>query len=87
MSTTDLPPLPEPARPRRLRRALLWGALVALLGVAQTLLVQSPRKVVQCDRVRLLCRENGLEMGAGLFPVALRQREITQVGAHADVFR
>ena len=39
MSTTDLPPLPEPARPRRLRRALLWGALVALLGVAQTLLV------------------------------------------------
>ena len=25
--------------PRRLRRALLWGALLALLGVAQTLLV------------------------------------------------
>jgi two-component system sensor histidine kinase DctS len=39
MTTTDLPPLPGPARPRRLRRALLWGALVALLGVAQTLLV------------------------------------------------
>jgi two-component system sensor histidine kinase DctS len=27
------------ARPRRWRRALLWGALLALLGVAQTLLV------------------------------------------------
>jgi two-component system sensor histidine kinase DctS len=27
------------ARPSRLRRALLWGALLALLGVAQTLLV------------------------------------------------
>ncbi|MDO9072587.1 MAG: ATP-binding protein [Rubrivivax sp.] len=39
MTTTDLPPLPGPARPSRLRRALLWGALVALLGVAQTLLV------------------------------------------------
>ncbi|MDT7833875.1 two-component system sensor histidine kinase NtrB [Aquabacterium sp. OR-4] len=32
-----LPPLPVP--PRRARRALLWGALVALLLVAQTLLV------------------------------------------------
>lgn len=39
MTRTDLPPLPGPARPRRLRRALLWGALVALLGVAQSLLV------------------------------------------------
>ncbi|MDP2005929.1 MAG: ATP-binding protein [Rubrivivax sp.] len=39
MTTTDLPSLPGPARPRRLRRALLWGALVALLLVAQTLLV------------------------------------------------
>ena len=39
MTTTDLPTLPGPARPRRLRRALLWGALVALLLVAQTLLV------------------------------------------------
>ncbi|MBX3635671.1 MAG: PAS domain S-box protein [Rubrivivax sp.] len=28
-----------PDRPRRRRRALLWGALLALLGVAQTLLV------------------------------------------------
>ena len=39
MTTTDLPTLPGPARQSRLRRALLWGALVALLGVAQTLLV------------------------------------------------
>ncbi len=39
MTTTDPPTLPGTARPRRLRRALLWGALVALLGVAQTLLV------------------------------------------------
>ena len=33
------PGLAGPPRPRRLRRALLWGALMALLGVAQTLLV------------------------------------------------
>ena len=39
MTNPPLPPLPAAARPRRLRRALLWGALVALLGVAQTLLV------------------------------------------------
>lgn len=32
-------PLPAAVAPRRLRRALLWGALVALLVVAQTLLV------------------------------------------------
>jgi len=32
-------PSPAPGRPRRRRRALLWGALLALLGVAQTLLV------------------------------------------------
>ena len=31
--------LPGPPRPRRMRRALLWGALVALLLVAQSLLV------------------------------------------------
>jgi two-component system sensor histidine kinase DctS len=36
-ASTSLPPAPE--RPRRRRRALLWGALLALLGVAQTLLV------------------------------------------------
>ena len=33
------PHWPVPARPHRLRRAVLWGALVALLLVAQTLLV------------------------------------------------
>ena len=33
------PGLAGTPRPRRLRRALLWGALLALLGVAQTLLV------------------------------------------------
>jgi len=57
MTTTDLPTLPEPARPRRLRRALLWGALVALLGVAQTLLValtinfEATRAQDEADRV------------------------------------
>ncbi len=39
MISTPPPTLPGPTRPSRLRRALLWGALVALLGVAQTLLV------------------------------------------------
>lgn len=37
--TAPAPSLPGAARPRRLRRALLWGALVALLLVAQSLLV------------------------------------------------
>jgi two-component system sensor histidine kinase DctS len=36
MSSADFSP---PPRPRRLRRALLWSLLLALLGVAQTLLV------------------------------------------------
>ena len=36
MSTADFSPQP---RPRRWRRALLWSLLLALLGVAQTLLV------------------------------------------------
>jgi two-component system sensor histidine kinase DctS len=35
----DTAPLAPAHRPRRLRRALLWAALLALLGVAQTLLV------------------------------------------------
>jgi len=39
MPTSAAPALPGPPRPRRLRRALLWGALVALLLVAQSLLV------------------------------------------------
>jgi two-component system sensor histidine kinase DctS len=39
MSTTDLHLPLHPPHPRRLRRALLWGLLLALLGVAQTLLV------------------------------------------------
>ena len=38
MHPTDATTLNRPP-PRRLRRALLWGALLALLGVAQTLLV------------------------------------------------
>ena len=36
---SPMPHPPEPARPRRLRRAVLWGTLVALLLVAQSLLV------------------------------------------------
>ena len=37
---TDISPATlQPPRPRRVRRALLWAALLALLGVAQTLLV------------------------------------------------
>jgi two-component system sensor histidine kinase DctS len=49
-------PVPEP-RPRRLRRTLLWGALVALLVVAQSLLVvltvafESSRSQEQTDAV------------------------------------
>jgi two-component system, LuxR family, sensor histidine kinase DctS len=39
MSASLLPPSTAVARPRRWRRALLWGALVGLLLVAQTLLV------------------------------------------------
>ncbi|MBA4177166.1 MAG: PAS domain-containing sensor histidine kinase [Leptothrix sp. (in: Bacteria)] len=39
MTPTPTTTFPGPVRPRRWRRALLWGALVALLGVAQTLLV------------------------------------------------
>lgn len=39
-ASLSLPPAPElPPRPRRLRRALLWTTLVALLLVAQSLLV------------------------------------------------
>ncbi|HEY0817920.1 MAG TPA: ATP-binding protein [Rhizobacter sp.] len=38
-NSTPTPPFAVPARPRRWRRALLWGALVALLLVAQSLLV------------------------------------------------
>ncbi len=39
-ATTDIAPAPPPARAaQRWRRALLWGLLVALLAVAQTLLV------------------------------------------------
>ncbi len=37
--TPPAAPWPTPARPHRLRRAALWGALVALLLVAQSLLV------------------------------------------------
>lgn len=37
--STPAPSLSSPVRPRRLRRALLWGMLVALLLVAQSLLV------------------------------------------------
>ena len=36
---TALPAASAPPAARRLRRALLWGALVALLVVAQSLLV------------------------------------------------
>jgi two-component system sensor histidine kinase DctS len=39
MTATTPPPPATPARPRRRRRALLWVALVALLMVAQSLLV------------------------------------------------
>lgn len=39
MYNSTLSPPPVPARPRRWRRALLWGALVGLLLVAQSLLV------------------------------------------------
>ncbi len=39
MSASFPAPVAAPAPPRRARRALLWGALVALLLVAQTLLV------------------------------------------------
>ena len=39
MSVLPLPPPIAAARPRRWRRALLWGALVSLLLVAQSLLV------------------------------------------------